>query len=143
MEKTITKLMNKEHDKIEKLLGLLEKENNLENQRSIFNRLKWMIDKHFFVEEKVLFSIYESSSNEDNVDILKLLKEHKDIYWLLNKIEDSFESSKNISINELKRILKTHASFEDISFYPKLDRELNDIQKKVIFERTDELITEE
>jgi hemerythrin-like domain-containing protein len=144
MENTITKLMLKEHDKIDKLLNLLNKElnNNSENSYKIFNRLKWIIDKHFFVEEKVLFSVYENNSNEDNMDILRLLKEHKDIYWLLNKIEDSFESKTKIDLSGLRRLIKSHASFEDINFYPKLDKELKEEQKQLIFSRTEEIINE-
>lgn len=144
MEKTICKIMLKDHDRINKLIDFFEKELNksIGNSRRIFNQLKWNLDKHFFVEEKIIFSIYETESEEDNLDILKLLKEHKDIYWLLNKIEDSLDSGLKPELTEFKKALKIHANFEDNNFYPKLDRDLDDKQKSLIFNRADEIVAE-
>ncbi|MEM0465623.1 MAG: hemerythrin domain-containing protein [Candidatus Pacearchaeota archaeon] len=142
MGKTVCKIMLKDHAQIMKLLSMFEREltKNLDNSKNLFNKFKWNLNKHFFVEEKVIFSVYESVSEEDNIDILKLLKEHKDIYWLLNKTEDELDANKIPDISELKKLLRSHANFEDKNFYPKLDEELDDKQKAIIFDRAEEII---
>ena len=58
---------------------------------------------------------------------------------LIDKIEDNLKNSKS-DIEDLKNLLKAHAIFEDRVFYPKLDDELSEDQKKLILERSEEII---
>jgi len=134
MEKTISQLMKKEHEKINDLLEKFENSPEI----NIFSKFKWTLEKHFFIEEKVIFSVYQSC-NEECEEMFDLLKQHKDILFLIDKIEDNLKNSKS-DIEDLKNLLKAHAIFEDRVFYPKLDDELSEDQKKLILERSEEII---
>lgn len=133
--------MLKEHERIMKLLDIFENDiSNMSLARNSFNRLKWNLDKHFFVEEKVIFTVFEKESDLDNNDMMRLLKEHKDIYWLLERIEDDLENGIRPKLERFKKLLKEHAGFEDSFFYKKLDEELNAEQRSMIIDRADEII---
>ena len=142
MEKTITKIMCKEHDRID---GLLEEigrlvDSDRERALEIFNQFKWNLEKHFFVEEKVIFSVYEAATEEESHDTLELLKDHKEILYLVFKIEDRLKEGFKVDVSELIGQLKAHTRFENEVFYPKLDENLNDIQKALIFDRAEEIV---
>jgi len=143
MLKLISEIMMKEHRKIDSMLEDFEKlENtNYKESKIAFSIFKWNLDKHFFIEEKVIFHIYNSST-EENFDVINLLKDHKDIQWLVSKIEESLKTNLKPSILELKKSLKAHAGLEDQIFYPKLDKELNVEEKSMILERVEEIFNE-
>jgi iron-sulfur cluster repair protein YtfE (RIC family) len=128
--------MLREHGKINSLLIEYERDPNLKK----FNDFKWILEKHLFVEEKVIFEIYNNSSDQEIGELNQLVKEHKDMLWLLSGIEDNEENSSRISI--LKKILPAHARFEDEIFYPRLDEELDEEKKKLIIERCSEIFRE-
>jgi len=136
--KTIPEIMLRDHARIHNLAGEIERriKTNLEDAEHLFIRLKWSLEKHFFVEEKVIFTVYESSGPVETEDLNNLLKEHRDILLLVRKIDDSFKN-KNIHklFEELKKVLLDHANFEDDVFYPRLDEELSDKEKQVIYDR--------
>ena len=142
MEKTIAEMMLKEHGKINSMLAEFEKlsEINFEESKNIFIKFKWNLEKHFFVEEKVIFSIYISSSGKENDEIINLLKEHKDILWLIAKIEESLKRNNTPEIFELREMLRKHVGFENDFFYPKLDKELNERDRLLILERSEDII---
>ncbi len=143
--KTITKIMGKEHKRIEELLHEFENKVNQDKESAIkiFNIFYWNLEKHFFIEEKVIFSIFNSSNSEnDTNDLANLLKDHKDILFLIEKIEDNINNNVKEELEDLKKILSAHAKFEDEEFYPRLDEELDELQKQLIFERADEIIRE-
>lgn len=71
-----------------------------------------------------------------------MLKDHKDIQWLVSKTEESLKSNLKPSILELKKSLKAHAGMEDQIFYPKLDNELDEEDKSMILERAEEILEE-
>jgi len=147
MEKTSSKsvcsIMLKEHDKIKNILEEFEKQNNqnnLFNAREVFEKFKWNLEKHFFIEEKIIFNVYQIESQEDDEDIETLLKDHKDILFLIKNIEESLSKDKILLSEpaELKQIIDAHVIFENESFYPRLDEELTEEQKQMIIERTEE-----
>jgi iron-sulfur cluster repair protein YtfE (RIC family) len=135
MEKTIKEIMTKEHAKILDLLASFEKD----KLKYSLNLFKWQLEKHFFVEEKVVFRVYLSSSDADLENLTKLLKDHKDILWSLKKIEETFSQNNFLELYELKKNLVLHTSFENNVFYPRLDTELSQDQKDIIMERSEEI----
>lgn len=143
MAKTISEVMMKEHRRIDSRLEDFEKLEtaNYKESKKAFSIFKWNLDKHFFIEEKVIFHIYNSST-EENFDVINLLKDHKDIQWLVSKTEESLKNNLKPPVLELKKSLKAHAGLEDQIFYPKLDEELNQEEKSMILERADEILTE-
>ena len=129
-------MMLREHGKINS--SLIEFEKNPTSKS--FHEFKWALEKHLFIEEKVIFKIYDNSTEFEIEELSQLIKEHKDMLWLLGEIEDLKENSSRISI--LKKILPQHARFEDEIFYPRLDEELDEETKKLIIERCSEVIRE-
>lgn len=136
MSYSIQTLMLKDHGKINLLLFEFEKDPNSKT----FNNFKWQLEKHLFVEEKVIFEIYDNSTDQEIEELNQLVREHKDILWLIKGIEDEKELSSRISI--LKKILPQHSKFEDEIFYPRLDEELDEEKKKLIIERCSEILRE-
>lgn len=142
MPQTITEIMLKEHVKLDKMLEEFENslEINTEKSRQLFSRFKWNLDKHFFIEEKVIFHVYNAATEEESEEIINLLKDHKDMQWLMNKIEDSIKADINSILPELKKILRAHVVLENNIFYPKLDKELDEKSRGLILERIVEII---
>ncbi len=138
--KTIDQIMFKEHKRIEETLNQLENQEDLLKIKKIFSKLTWQIEKHIFVEEKVIFRLYNNEEDIINIDIL--IKEHRDIFFLIEKIEYAIIQGNRPDISELKRIINAHAKFEDEVLYPKLDEELSEEEKELIIERSKELIIE-
>ena len=144
MQTTISELMAEEHKKINNTLEQFEQSEikDYEESKKLFSIFKWNLDKHFFIEEKVIFHIYNISSEEEDFDIINLLKDHKDILWLISKMEESLKSNLKPSVIELKKLLLAHSKIEDKTFYPRLDKELSVEEKALIIGRFDEVIGE-
>ena len=55
--KTIPEIMLRDHARIHNLVGEVEGKikTNLEDAEHLFIRLKWSLERHFFVEEKVIY----------------------------------------------------------------------------------------
>lgn len=136
--------MLEDHGKINILLDyfLKQVEKNFDNYNetlSKFNQFKWALEKHFFVEEKVIFSVY-SLDDENEEDIFNLLKEHKDILWIINRIEEDLDDNIKPKIRSLRENLRRHIIFENNKFYPLLDEMLDEEQKQLILNRSKEII---
>jgi hypothetical protein len=142
MNKSIKRAMDKDHEIIHNLFNQFEKEinKNFSKSKDTFNKLKWILQKHFFVEEKIIFSLYLSLTNEENNYINQLLMEHEKILWLLKNIEDDIADNKKPAVLEIRQLLDAHSKFEDDFFYPKLDEEISEKEKSKIFERIQEVI---
>ena len=144
MEKSITKTMLEEHGRILTLLKKFEAEvekNNLEKAKQLFSKFDWTLEKHIFVEEKVIFTIYSNTRDEqENQEILYLIKEHKEMDWLISKIQDDLDKNIKPKLTRLGNILMKHADNENNIFYPRLDEELDKEQKTLIIDRANEII---
>ncbi|MBU0467304.1 MAG: hemerythrin domain-containing protein [Nanoarchaeota archaeon] len=143
MKNSITEIMLREHKRIDAMIEEVEKTlPDFEKARQIFNKFKWNLEKHFFVEEKVIFSAYSSTTSNESEDIFTILKEHKDILWSMKKIEQSLSKNLQPNFSNIKKDLKDHVNFEDRIFYPRLDEELDDNLKEVMIDRAKEVIKE-
>ena len=70
----------------------------------------------------------------------KLLKDHKAIMESLVLLESELKNEGELNIEKLENLLMTHKKYEEEHFYPKLDQELDDSQKKDIIGRIEEQI---
>jgi iron-sulfur cluster repair protein YtfE (RIC family) len=140
--KTIKNIMDIEHKRIQNLLKEFEDTLNkdFKKAKEIFSKFDWNLEKHFYIEEKVIFTIYNASSGIDDVDLTELIKEHKDIVWKISRIKENLDRGIKPHIEDLKKLLNHHEKFEDEVFYPRLDEELNKSEKELIFERAEEII---
>jgi hypothetical protein len=141
MPEQIEKLMLKEHKKLNKLLDDLERDlHDYEKTKRNFNCFKWNVEKHFFVEEKVIFDMFVDISGQETNDIFHLLQDHVKIMGMLKILEQRLKRKIKPFLHELKQTLITHRNFEDEDFYPMLDERLSKIQKKFVCERVMEVI---
>lgn len=133
--------MDNEHERINFILEEFEKglKKDIKKAREVFSKFNWNLEKHFFIEEKVIFIIY-NRFNGDSEDIEDLLKEHKEIMWTIQKIKENMDRGIRSDVTNLKQTIKSHMKFEDEVFYPRLDEELSEQDKQLIFDRTEEII---
>jgi len=142
MDITIIKVMDKDHKKIKDLLMEFEKEENknFEKSKETFMRFKWMIEKHFFVEEKAIFNFYIIELPGENDDLMRILKEHREILDLITQSEECLFDQKRLDIDNLKHYILAHAKYEDEVFYPKLDEKLTEEKKQEMIDRIKDII---
>ena len=133
---TITSLMIKSHNKLEKLLDKLKvsTQRDFELTSELFDEFKWEFEKHIFTEEKAIFKFFNFSKDEDHFDVVpNLIKEHDALLEMLNEVENDLSIKDHLDISGFKNLLIKHKNFEEETIYPKLDDELNDSQKNSIF----------
>ena len=135
--------MLKEHRRLDKLLEDLEKNlDDYEKTKKNFNILKWNLQKHFFIEEKVIFDSFIRISGQETFDTFNLLEEHVKIIEFMKSIEKKLKNKIKPDIQNLKGIIRVHRNFEDLDFYPGLDERLTLEQKKEISKKINEIIRE-
>jgi len=141
MEISIQSIMDEEHKRILDLLLKFEKEKHNEEKRDeIFQKFKWSLEKHFFLEEKAIFSVYGSITGQEVSDIFELMEEHGTIIEMIKGLEQVISSGKDPNISLLRETLEKHSDFEDSTFYPRMDRELSQEQKQEIADRAKEIL---
>ena len=122
--------------------GAQEPEHAPDFSPRVLDIFKFNLEKHFFIEEKIIFSAYQIENQEDDEDIENLLKDHKNMLFLIKNIEETLSKDKKPirETGELKQIMSAHASFENQSFYPRIDKELSEEQKQMMIQRAEEEI---
>jgi hemerythrin-like domain-containing protein len=130
--------MLQEHKEINQILKDLEKN---QDQKSLLDKLKLSLEEHFFIEEKIIFRIYSLTKN--NEDVLDLIKEHKDILWLVSKLEENLKKELDLELSGMKELLDSHIQFETEFFYPRLEQELDKETKNLILDRCKEASCQE
>lgn len=138
----LTEIMIRDHGKILRLLIRLEK--RIGQEKSImmkaFHDLLWELEKHFFTEEKAIFTTYEPEENtEGHAMIPELIKEHNEIFNQLKIMEKNIKKDEDFHFKKFKNLLIKHKNFEDEKVYPKLDQELDESEKKHIIHRINEI----
>lgn len=140
----ILPLMVRDHCKIEKLLDEFEEstEKDFRTTLDAFNKFSWELEKHIFVEEKAIFTSYNPKNVVEGYAMLpELTKQHN---VLLNKLEnmrrDVFRRTKPTDLYGFKEFLIGHRTFEEKDVYPKLDKNLDTENKKIIFDKINEII---
>lgn len=133
----IADILSKDHEKIDKLLTDFREDTRGPSAKKKFEKLRWELEKHLFMEERAIFTFLRHEDNEDFAAIPELKKDHDMILEKMDSIEEGLRKKQNLTedVTDLCNILIKHKSFEDDKIYPKLDAELNDKQKKEILER--------
>ncbi len=139
----VTDLLLNDHCKIERSIGSFidslgkeESYNNIEN-------LLWQIEKHIFIEERVIFTFLRKTDKEDYKSIPELEREHDEILRIMDDINLNLIDKKDQVVLELvkdmKKIILNHKKFEEEKIYPKLDVELSEEQKNIILGRINDI----
>lgn len=138
MKKEILNIIAKEHEVIESdfndFLNIEDKSS--QNAKKIFEMFKWKIEKHIFLEEKILYSIF--SVWEGNINgMFEILSQHGEMILLIKKIEKILDNQLIYKLNEL---IKDNFLLEENSLYPALEEAMNSKQKKLFISKIKEII---
>ncbi len=139
----ITELMIKDHVKLMKYLKDVEKNfgRDFGFLSNSFNAFQWTLEKHFFVEERAIFSSYNPDYIDDNYNFfLDLSKQHTLILEEINSLRKKLQKREPFDLNKLKKILQEHKTFEEEKVYPVLDLEISEDEKRFIIERINDVI---
>jgi iron-sulfur cluster repair protein YtfE (RIC family) len=139
----ILELMIRDHAKLLKHLGIVEK-NLKEDPMAALPSLRtfeWNLEKHFFVEERAIFTSY----NPDHVDegyrlFLDLAKQHTKILEELAVLKKNIQKDITPDFTNFKSMLIKHKNHEEKNIYPVLDREIDEGEKRFIIERINEIV---
>lgn len=141
----ILDIMVRDHGKIVRLLNDVEKALDQGQDKvstmKVFDKFDWKLEKHFFTEEKAIFTSYEPENVTEGYAMLpELIKEHNEILNKLRVMRKDIKRQGVFDFKELKEMLMKHKNFEERKVYPKLDQELDESEKKVIVERINEIL---
>jgi len=123
-------MMVKNHNKIVGFFNQFKRAIN--NRDKSFNKFKWELEKHLFIEENIIFSHTKLKMGDDLI-IPRLIEEHKDMLKMLGSLKGDLANK--IKLKKFEELLKKHRNFEDKTLYPLLDKRLNDSEKRDISER--------
>jgi hypothetical protein len=139
----ILDLMVKDHARLLQLLKIVESHfrQNKDDLMKSFHTFEWNLEKHFFVEERAIFTAYNPEYIDEGYDVfLDLSNQHTKILEMIKNLKDELEIEGIADISKLKKILINHKNLEEKKVYPKLDQEINEGEKRFIIERINEII---
>ncbi len=126
----ITVIMKKEHRKIRGYLNDFLKK----GEKNFWIIFKKNVKKHFEIEETAIFILVGKSVENELDEILSLRKQHKEILRYMKTIEKSFHKKQEDLVRKLTNLITRHATYEEKTFYPKIDQMLEEWQKEEIIE---------
>lgn len=141
---SILPLIVEDHKKIEAFIDTLDESINGEydEMRDAFSSMKWHLEKHLFMEEKAIFTMYEPEDVNQGYKMLPTVTSHHN--EILNRLDIMRHEVQNgkapTDLHKFKTFLVRHRTFEEKELYPKLEDVLSEAQKKVIIERINEII---
>lgn len=139
---SILDLMIKDHKHLFQKLNDLEdiKDRDISYITKKFNDFRWNLEKHFFVEERAIFTFYNPEKIDEGYDIFSdISKQHTNILEKIETLNKKLENWEPFDLTEIKGLLNKHRQFEENNVYPKLDREISDGEKRFMIERIEEV----
>ena len=138
---TILEIMIGNHTLIETLL--LDFKDNLEKDVKLteesFDKFRWELEKHIFVEEKVIFKFCDLPESEICKTAQDLVKDHDTMLEMLNEVKNDLVFNNKVDISNFQELLTNHRNIEEKILYPKLDQQLGETQKEIIIARINEI----
>ncbi len=138
----ISELMVKDHNLIMQNIKDLEdmKERDITYINKLFNDFKWNLEKHFFVEERAVFTFYNPEKVDESYEIfVNLTKQHTDILEEVENIQKKLQKWEPFDFEDLKKLLVSHKTLEENNLYPVLDQEISEGEKRFIIERIEDI----
>jgi hypothetical protein len=131
-------VMVKDHNRL--MNCLKDVKNNLESDFEVllksFNTFEWNLEKHFFVEERAIFTSFNSDYIEDGHQLFtNLSKQHTNILEKVESLRKRLRSGKTIDVSDLETLLLKHKTYEEKNVYPVLDVEISEGEKRFMIER--------
>jgi hemerythrin superfamily protein len=139
----ILDLMVQDHNRLMEYLKDVEK--NLGRDfgflSNSFNVFQWNLEKHFFVEERAIFTSYNPDRVDEGYEVfLDLSKQHTEILKKIESLRKKLQRREPFDLNEIKNLLIKHKTFEEKNVYPVLDQEIDEGEKRFIIERINDII---
>ena len=139
----ILDLMVRDHNRLMEYLKDVEK--NLGRDfgflSNSFNVFQWNLEKHFFVEERAIFTSYNLDRVDEGYEVfLDLSKQHTEILKKIESLRKKLQRREPFDLNEIKNLLIKHKTFEEKNVYPVLDQEIDEEEKRFIIERINDII---
>jgi hemerythrin-like domain-containing protein len=137
-------LMIAHHGLIEMYLSLAKDalKMTVNDALSAFDKFKWQLEKHFFVEEKIIFAAYQSRDEKILYLIEKINAEHKTIKQIINLMRDKIAAGQNTDLAPFEDLLNSHRSLEEKELYPLLDATFSTPQKEDIVLKINDIVLE-
>ncbi len=105
-----------------------------------FNTFQWNLEKHFFIEEKAIFISYNLDEHDKEFNYFSdIMDQHTEILKKIESLRKKLQEREPFDLNELKKLLVKHKTFEEKNVYPVLDQEIDDCTKRVIIDRIKEI----
>ena len=141
----ILNLMIGHHALIEVYFSILkDKLSSQQNVSEDLEKFKWQIEKHFFVEEKVVFDYdHFRIKNEKVYQLVKeLTNEHVIIIREVERFSKQITDNEKPDMSGFQKLLEDHRKTEENELYPILDKELDESKKEEIVKRVNDIILE-
>ena len=139
----ILDLMVKDHARLMQLLKIAESHFGQDKDELMksFHTFEWNLEKHFFVEERAIFTAYNPEYIDEGYDVfLDLSKQHTNILEKVQILRKEVEIKGDVDTSKLKELLIKHKNLDEKMIYPKLDQEIGEGEKRFIIERINEII---
>jgi hemerythrin superfamily protein len=138
----ILELMVRDHNRLFEYLK--DVENNLGGEfghlSNSFNTFQWNLEKHFFVEERAIFISYNPDEPDKKYDFFSdLMDQHAEILGMIEELRKKLQKREPLDLNELKKLLVKHKTFEEKSIYPVIDQEIGEGEKRFIIDRIQDI----
>jgi hypothetical protein len=105
-----------------------------------FNTFQWNLEKHFFVEERAIFTSYNPDYIDESYKFFSdLSKEHTIILEKIESLRKKLQKREPFDLYDLKKLLVKHKTFEEKKVYPVLDLEIDEAEKRFIIERINDV----
>jgi hemerythrin-like domain-containing protein len=130
--------MRKQHMLLNQLLDKYSnsKSKDRHKLKLLFYNFKWNLEKHIFIEEKIIFNSLKFTNKRQTEIISELIEEHGEIKYLSNRITELLVKSPKPDAETLKNFIMEHETKEVTTLYPQMDRQLTKEEKKDILEKT-------
>jgi len=145
----ILDLMVKDHNRL--MAYLKDVENNLGRDfvslSDSFNTFQWNLEKHFFAEERAIFADSDPDESDKEYNYFSglmdqqynyfsdLIGQHTEILKKIKSLRKKLQKREPFDLNELKKLLVKHKTFEEKSIYPVIDQEIDESEKRFIIDR--------
>jgi hemerythrin superfamily protein len=134
--------MVKDHHRLMNYLKKVEDtlEDDHQKLKDAFDRFRWNVEKHFFVEERAIFTFFNPDKIHEGYHVFSnLSKQHTAILQKIDALEKKVQQEASIDVHEIKDLLMNHKKYEERQVYPTLDEEIAEGEKRFMVERIQEI----
>ena len=145
MTVSIAEHFKSDHDQISRILqDYFKTRGDPTENLQIIKNLNWTIDRHFYLEEKVLVQYLKLDPARDYALLIRFYSEHNEILNLNAKIRKNLEydplDTISPAITQLQNLVTLHKNFEMKNFYYRMDEVLSEDESLTILKSLDQSI---